>query len=114
MISPLFQSRRAVTTLCLLACGAGYANASEQVGLAPSTIKATALSQDAEHLGSVTHSGSRLSLTALQTPASTSSLDGDEVSNLFDRQYAASQYNEGQQWILGEPRSLYVTADLSF
>ncbi|MDC6490173.1 hypothetical protein [Pseudomonas syringae] len=55
-----------------------------------------------------------MSLTVLQTPASTSSLDGDEVSNLFDRQYAASQYNEGQQWILGEPRSLYVTADLSF
>ncbi len=39
---------------------------------------------------------------------------GLQARNLFDRQYAASQYNEGQQWILGEPRSLYVTADLSF
>ncbi|WP_231654023.1 TonB-dependent receptor [Pseudomonas californiensis] len=39
---------------------------------------------------------------------------GLQLRNLFDRQYAASQYNEGQQWILGEPRSLYLTADLSF
>ncbi|NVL47596.1 TonB-dependent receptor [Pseudomonas syringae pv. actinidiae] len=39
---------------------------------------------------------------------------GLQARNLFDRQYAASQYNEGQQWILGEPRSLFVTADLSF
>ncbi|WP_408637340.1 TonB-dependent receptor [Pseudomonas lactucae] len=39
---------------------------------------------------------------------------GLQVRNLFDRQYAATQYNEGQQWILGEPRSLLVTADVSF
>lgn len=39
---------------------------------------------------------------------------GLQVRNLFDRQYAATQYNEGQQWILGEPRSLFVTADVSF
>lgn len=84
MISPLFQSRRVVTTLCLLASSAGYANASEQVELAPSAIKATAQSQDGEHLDSVTHAGSRLSLTALQTPASTSSLNGDEVRSRGD------------------------------
>jgi iron complex outermembrane receptor protein len=36
------------------------------------------------------------------------------LRNVFDRQYAASQYNEGQQWILGEPRSLYLTADVDF
>ncbi|MGX0893955.1 iron complex outermembrane receptor protein [Pseudomonas sp. ADAK2 TE3594] len=39
---------------------------------------------------------------------------GLQVSNLFDRQYAQSQYNEGQQWILGEPRSFFVTADYQF
>lgn len=39
---------------------------------------------------------------------------GLQVRNLLDRQYAASQYNEGQQWILGDPRSLFVTADISF
>ncbi|UVM49850.1 TonB-dependent receptor [Pseudomonas sp. B21-015] len=39
---------------------------------------------------------------------------GVQVNNLFDRQYAQSQYNEGQQWILGEPRSFFVTADYTF
>ncbi|EJL93840.1 TonB-dependent siderophore receptor [Pseudomonas sp. GM102] len=39
---------------------------------------------------------------------------GLQVNNLFDRQYAQSQYNEGQQWILGEPRSFFVTADYIF
>ncbi|MCO7570447.1 TonB-dependent receptor [Pseudomonas chlororaphis] len=39
---------------------------------------------------------------------------GLQLNNLFDRQYAQSQYNDGQQWILGEPRSLFVTADYTF
>ena len=39
---------------------------------------------------------------------------GLQVNNLFDRQYAQSQYNEGQQWILGEPRAFVVTADYTF
>lgn len=39
---------------------------------------------------------------------------GLQVNNLFDRTYAQSQYNEGQQWILGEPRSFFVTADYQF
>ncbi|AZD06097.1 iron complex transport system, outer membrane receptor [Pseudomonas chlororaphis] len=39
---------------------------------------------------------------------------GLQLNNLFDRQYAQSQYNEGQQWILGEPRSFFVTADYTF
>ncbi|MHC3826052.1 TonB-dependent receptor [Pseudomonas sp. G3-19] len=39
---------------------------------------------------------------------------GLQVNNLFDRQYAQSQYNAGQQWILGEPRSFFVTADYTF
>ena len=39
---------------------------------------------------------------------------GLQVNNLFDRQYAQSQYNEGQQWILGEPRSFFLTADYTF
>ncbi|WP_445179941.1 TonB-dependent receptor [Pseudomonas sp. McL0111] len=39
---------------------------------------------------------------------------GLQVNNLFDRQYAQSQYNEGQQWMLGEPRSFFVTADYTF
>ncbi|MFJ3006302.1 TonB-dependent receptor [Pseudomonas fluorescens] len=39
---------------------------------------------------------------------------GLQVNNLFDRQYAQSQYNEGRQWILGEPRSFFVTADYTF
>lgn len=39
---------------------------------------------------------------------------GLQVNNLFDRTYAQSQYNDGQQWILGEPRSFFVTADYTF
>lgn len=39
---------------------------------------------------------------------------GLQLNNLFDRQYAQSQYNNGQQWILGEPRSFFVTADYTF
>ena len=39
---------------------------------------------------------------------------GLQVNNLFDRTYAVSQYNDGQQWILGEPRSFFVTADYTF
>ena len=39
---------------------------------------------------------------------------GLRLNNLFDRQYAVSQYNGGQQWIMGEPRSFFVTADYVF
>ena len=39
---------------------------------------------------------------------------GLELNNLFNRTYAVSQYNNGQQWILGEPRSFFVTADYTF
>ena len=39
---------------------------------------------------------------------------GLRLNNLFDRQYAISQYNGGQQWIMGEPRSFFVTADYTF
>ncbi|WP_426233283.1 TonB-dependent receptor [Pseudomonas sp. TWP3-2] len=39
---------------------------------------------------------------------------GLQVNNLFDRRYAQSQYNEGQQWILGKARSFFVTADYVF
>jgi iron complex outermembrane recepter protein len=39
---------------------------------------------------------------------------GLQLNNLFDRRYAQSQYNAGQQWILGEPRSFFVTADYTF
>ncbi|QXI29130.1 TonB-dependent receptor [Pseudomonas vanderleydeniana] len=39
---------------------------------------------------------------------------GLQLNNLFDRQYAQSQYNDGQQWILGQPRSFFVTADYTF
>ncbi|PKA69584.1 iron complex outermembrane receptor protein [Pseudomonas baetica] len=39
---------------------------------------------------------------------------GLQVNNLFDRRYAQSQYNGGQQWILGEPRSFFITADYTF
>ena len=39
---------------------------------------------------------------------------GLQLNNLFDRQHAQSQYNAGQQWILGEPRSFFVTADYTF
>jgi iron complex outermembrane receptor protein len=39
---------------------------------------------------------------------------GLQLNNLLDRRYAASQYNNGQQWIMGQPRSFFVTADYSF
>ena len=39
---------------------------------------------------------------------------GLQLNNLFDRQYATTSSNNGQQWLLGEPRSLFVTADYSF
>ncbi|WP_339437417.1 TonB-dependent receptor [Pseudomonas sp. EL_65y_Pfl1_R32] len=39
---------------------------------------------------------------------------GLQLRNVFDREYASTQYNEGQQWILGEPRSFYLTADIDF
>lgn len=39
---------------------------------------------------------------------------GLQLNNLFDRQYALSEYNDGQQWILGQPRSVFVTADYTF
>ena len=39
---------------------------------------------------------------------------GLQLNNLFDRTYAVSQYNDGQQWILGEPRAFFVTADYTF
>lgn len=39
---------------------------------------------------------------------------GLRLNNLFDRQYAVTQYNGGQQWIMGEPRSFFVTADYTF
>ncbi|MGY2168652.1 TonB-dependent receptor [Pseudomonas gingeri] len=39
---------------------------------------------------------------------------GLQLNNLFDRQYAQSQYNSGQQWIMGQPRSFFVTADYTF
>ncbi len=37
-----------------------------------------------------------------------------ELYNLFDRQYALADNNNGQQWIMGQPRSFNVTADFSF
>ncbi|SFP07035.1 iron complex outermembrane recepter protein [Ectopseudomonas composti] len=39
---------------------------------------------------------------------------GLELNNLFDRQYATTASSAGQQWYLGAPRSLFVTADYSF
>lgn len=39
---------------------------------------------------------------------------GVRLNNLFNRQYAVTQYNGGQQWIMGEPRSFFVTADYAF
>ncbi|TSC35021.1 Plug domain-containing protein [Pseudomonas sp. ST1] len=108
MISPRFHSRRAVTTLFLLASSASYANASEQVELAPSTINATAQSQDGEHLDSVTHAGSRLSLTALQTPASTSSLNGDEVRSRGDENVQQAVARSPGITAIGTPGDRYT------
>ncbi|MEE4670631.1 TonB-dependent siderophore receptor [Pseudomonas alliivorans] len=85
MIRSFSRSRTAAASLCLLAgSSAAYSNASEQVELAPSTIRSTANGQEADTLDAVTGAGSRLQLTALQTPASTSSLDGDEVRSRGD------------------------------
>jgi len=39
---------------------------------------------------------------------------GLQLNNLFDRTYARNQMYDGQQWLLGEPRSFFVTADYSF
>lgn len=39
---------------------------------------------------------------------------GLELNNLFDRQYATTGSRDGQQWYLGAPRSLFVTADYRF
>ncbi|MCI8209749.1 TonB-dependent receptor [Pseudomonas sp. S25] len=39
---------------------------------------------------------------------------GLQLNNLLDRRYAAAQYNSGQQWLMGQPRSFFVTADYSF
>ncbi|MCD9571922.1 TonB-dependent receptor [Pseudomonas protegens] len=51
---------------------------------------------------------------ALSWKALPSTTLGLQLNNLFDRRYAQSQYNDGQQWILGEPRSFFVTADYTF
>ncbi|MCI3910405.1 TonB-dependent siderophore receptor [Pseudomonas viridiflava] len=85
MIRSFSRSRTAAASLCLLAgSSAAYSNASEQIELAPSTIRSTANEQESNALDAVTGAGSRLQLTALQTPASTSSLDGDEVRSRGD------------------------------
>ncbi|WP_437882254.1 TonB-dependent receptor [Pseudomonas sp. LRF_L74] len=39
---------------------------------------------------------------------------GLQLNNLFDRQYATSASSDGLQWMLGEPRSFFVTADYRF
>lgn len=39
---------------------------------------------------------------------------GLQVNNLLDRQYVTTTSNNGKQWYLGEPRSLFVTADYRF
>ncbi len=39
---------------------------------------------------------------------------GLELNNLLDRQYATTASSDGQQWYLGAPRSLLVTADYHF
>ncbi|WP_163000521.1 TonB-dependent receptor plug domain-containing protein, partial [Pseudomonas viridiflava] len=85
MIRSFSRSRTAAASLCLLAgTSAAYSNASEQIELAPSTIRSIANGQESSALDAVTGAGSRLQLTALQTPASTSSLDGDEVRSRGD------------------------------
>lgn len=37
-----------------------------------------------------------------------------ESNNLFDRLYATIGSSDGQQWYLGAPRSVFVTADYRF
>lgn len=39
---------------------------------------------------------------------------GVQLYNLLDRRYAVTGQNSGQQWLMGPPRSLLVTADYSF
>lgn len=39
---------------------------------------------------------------------------GLELNNLFDRQYATSTSSDGEQWLLGAPRSFFVTSDYRF
>ncbi|MGV6397529.1 TonB-dependent receptor [Pseudomonas caspiana] len=39
---------------------------------------------------------------------------GLQLNNLLDRRYAVSGQNGGQQWLMGQARSLFVTADYSF
>lgn len=39
---------------------------------------------------------------------------GLQLNNLLDRRYVVTQQNSGQQWIMGQPRSFFVTADYSF
>ena len=72
--------------------------------LAPSSI--TASGEANLGLSTVSTAGSRLQLNALETPASVSVLSGEDIRG--------REYNEGQQWIRGEPRSVYLTADVSF
>ncbi|WP_258198145.1 TonB-dependent receptor [Pseudomonas viridiflava] len=85
MIRPSSRSRCTVTTLCLLAGGsAACAHAAQQIELAPSMIRSPSSPQEGETLDALTGAGSRLPLTALQTPASTSSVSGDDVRNRGD------------------------------
>ncbi|WP_236443206.1 TonB-dependent receptor [Pseudomonas syringae] len=85
MIRPSSRSRCTVTTLCLLAGGsAACAHAAQQMELAPSMIRSASSPQEGETLDALTGAGSRLPLTALQTPASTSSISGDDVRNRGD------------------------------
>jgi len=39
---------------------------------------------------------------------------GLQLNNLLDRRYAVAGQNSGQQWLMGQPRSFFVTADYSF
>ena len=39
---------------------------------------------------------------------------GLQLNNLLDRRYAVVQQNSGQQWLMGEPRSFFVSADYRF
>ncbi|GAB7527981.1 TonB-dependent receptor [Pseudomonas sp. 3A(2025)] len=39
---------------------------------------------------------------------------GLQLYNLFDRRYAVAAQNTAQQWLMGQPRSLFVTADYTF
>jgi len=39
---------------------------------------------------------------------------GLQLNNLLDRRYVVTQQNNGDQWLMGQPRSFFVTADYSF